>query len=434
MKIGLFFRLTLGQAFVRMVAGLCFGGIGGTGFAAETMPNLPPAEIVTRVVQANLSVQAAAGQVRVEEANRARLEAGHYEWNVRLGSQQRRSKPATGTDERFNEWNAALERPLRLPGKAGIDGELGAAGVALAETAHGDALHETSRNLLKSWFIWLRESSSATQWAEQFALLDKQARAIQRRQQLGDAARLEAIQAEAALAQAAAQLAQAKVRQQTAGEDLRRRYPGLPLVAQNTIAEPMPIDGNEADWINAVLEHSHELDLARGETRRAQIAAGRASRDRLPDPTIGLHVSRERAGEDQIVGAYISIPLPGGARRAGSDAALAQADVAGRREAAATQKIAAESAMLYHSANAAFATWQASRSAAERLTHAADMTARAYQLGEGSLNDLLAARRLANEAQLSARLIQLEALELRYRLLLDAHRLWVMDEEKHASD
>lgn len=154
----------------------------------------------------------------------------------------------------------------------------------------------------------------------------------------------------------------------------------------------------------------------------------------MPDPTIGLHVSRERAGEDQIFGAYISIPLPGGARRASSDAALAHADVAGRREAFTTQKITAESAMLYQSANAAFSTWQASRSAAERLGQAADMTARAYQLGEGSLNDLLAARRLANEAQLAARLIQLEALELRYRLQLDAHRLWVMDEEKHASD
>ena len=40
---------------------------------------------------------------------------------------------------------------------------------------------------------------------------------------------------------------------------------------------------------------------------------------------------------------------------------------------------------------------------------------------------LLAARRLANEAQLSARLMQLDALELRYRLLLDAHQLWAMD-------
>jgi outer membrane protein TolC len=425
MKFGHFFRLTIA---------LGLGGIGGTGFAAETMPNLPPTEIVAHILRGNLSVQAAAGQVRVEEANRNRLEAGHYEWNVRLGGQQRRSKPATSTDERFNEWNAAIERPLRLPGKGGLDGELGAAGVALAETAHGDALHETSRNLLKSWFLWLKESASAAQWAEQLALLEKQAKSIQRRQQLGDAARLEAIQAEAAQAQAEAQLAQAKLRQQTAGEDLRRRYPGLPLVTEKTIAEPTPIEGNEADWIIAVLEHSHELELARGETRRAQIVAGRASRDRLPDPTIGLHVSRERAGEDQIFGAYISIPLPGGARRASSDAALAQADVAGRREAAATQKIAAESAMLYQSANAAFSTWQASRSAAERIGQAADMTARAYQLGEGSLNDMLAARRLANEARLAARLIQLEALELRYRLFLDAHRLWVMDEEKHAGN
>ncbi len=395
--------------------------------AAEPAPELPPDEIVARVLRSNPMVQAAAGQIRVEEANRTRLEAGQYEWNVRLGGQQRRANPISGPDERFTEWNAAIERPLRLPGKASLDGELGAAGVALAETAHGDALHEGSRNLLKSWFVWLRENAAAAQWAEQLALLEKQSKAIQRRQQLGDAARLEAIQAEAAQAQAEAQLAQARVRQQTAGEDLRRRYPGLPLTTPGTISEPTPIDGSESEWINAILENSHELELARGETQRAQIVAGRSSRDRLPDPTVGLHVSRERAGEDKIVGAYISIPLPGGARRASSDAALAQADVAGRREAATTQKITAESAMLYQSANAAFATWQASRNASDRLTRAADMTARAYQLGEGSLNDLLAARRLANEAQLSARLIQLDALELRYRLRLDAHRLWDMD-------
>jgi len=410
------------------------GSIGGAGIAAEATPNLPPAEIVARVLLGNPSVQAAAGQIRVEEANRNRLEAGHYEWNFRLGAQQRRSNPATGPDERFNEWNAAIERPLRLPGKASLDSELGTSGVGLAETALGDALHENSRNLLKSWFAWLKENAAAAQWAEQFALLEKQGKSVLRRQQLGDAARLESIQAEAAQAQAEAQLAQARVRQQTAGEDLRRRHPGLPLLAPGEIVEPIPIDGNEADWINAILEHSHELELARGDTKRAQIAAGRTGRDRLPDPTVGLHVSRERAGEDRIFGAYISIPLPGGARRASSDAALAQADVAGRREAATTQKIAAESAMLYQSASAAYSTWHASRTAAERLTRAADMTARAYQLGEGSLNDLLTARRQANEAQLSARMVQLEALELRYRLLLDAHQLWVMDEEKHASD
>ena len=55
------------------------------------------------------------------------------------------------------------------------------------------------------------------------------------------------------------------------------------------------------------------------------------------------------------------------------------------------------------------------------------MAARAYQLGEGTLPELLAARRLANEAELAARTQQLDTLELRYRLLLDTHRLWDMD-------
>ena len=414
MKIGLFLALT--------ATGAAFGA-----FAGEPTPNLPPAEVVARVLRANPTVQAASGQVRVEEANRNRLEAGPYEWNLRFGANQRRVYPAAGNDERYNEWNAQLERPLRLPGKSSADAELGALGVSIAETGQGDALHEASRALLKTWFVWLKESAAASQWNEQLALLERQTKAVQRRQQLGDAARLEAVQAEGALAQAEAQLAQAKARQTTASEDLRRRFPGLPLVEPGAIAEPQPIAGSESEWLEAILEHSHELGIVRGETQRAQVIAGRAGNDRLPDPTVGVHMARERGGEEHILGAYIAIPIPGGARRAVASATLAEADVAHRREAAATQKVTAEAAALYHSATAALSTWNASRSAADRLTRAADMTARAYQLGEGNLNDLLTARRLANEAQLAARLSQLDALELHYRLRLDAHQLWDFD-------
>ncbi len=395
--------------------------------AAEPMPNLPPTEVVARVLRVSPSVQAASGQVRVEEANRSRLEAGPYEWNLRLGAHQRRVYPPGGADESYNEWNAQLERPLRLPGKSSADAELGALGVSIAETGQGDALHEASRALLRYWFVWLKESATATQWNEQFALLERQLKAVHRRQQLGDAARLETVQAGAALAQAEAQLAQARARQTTAGEDLRHRFPGLPVTEPGSIAEPLAITGSESDWLEAILEHSHELGMARGEARRAQVVAGRAGNDRLPDPTLGVQMSRERGGEEHVFGAYIAIPLPGGARRAVAGAAQAEADVAYRREAAATQKIAAEAAGLYHSAKAALTSWNASRSAAESLQRAADMTARAYQLGEGSLNDLLAVRRLANEAQLAAKLAQLDALELRYRLLLDAHQLWEFD-------
>ena len=73
------------------------------GALAQTQPNLPPDAVVARVLRASPAVQAAAGQVRVEEANRRRLEAGPYEWNLRLGAHQRKVYPASGSDERFNE-------------------------------------------------------------------------------------------------------------------------------------------------------------------------------------------------------------------------------------------------------------------------------------------------------------------------------------------
>lgn len=409
-------------------------GVSCSAFAGDATPYLPPADVVAKILRANSTIQAAASQIRVEEANRSRLEAGSYEWNLRLGGQQRRSNPPVSTEERFSEWNAALERPMRLPGKAADDAELGSAGVVLAETARGDALHETGRGLLKNWFLWLKESAAAAQWDSQVRLLSKQSTATQRRQQLGDAARLEAILADAATAQAEAQAAQARSRKENAAADLQRRFPGLPLSEPASPAEPAEIAGSANEWIEQILAHSHELGIARGETRKSQISAARSGRDRMPDPTFGIHMSSERGGEDHIVGAYISIPLPGGGRRAAADGAVAQASAASHREAAVRQKVSAEAAALYQSASAAVTIWQANHSAADRLTRAADMSSRAYALGEGNLSEMLAARRLANETQLVARLSQLEAFEFRYRLLLDAHQLWALDEEHPGHD
>jgi outer membrane protein TolC len=397
------------------------------GQAAENATDLPPSDVIVRLLRQSPAPQVSAHMIRAEEANQRRLEAGHYEWNIRLGSQQLRSRPSNTDEQRYREWNAALERPLRLPGKTALDSELGAKGVDIARTAHGDSLHETSRDLLKSWFLWLKESASASQWQEQVKILSRQAQSVVRRQQLGDASALDAQLAEAAKAQAEAQMAQASVRQRSAAEDLRRRFPGLPLQAPSQLSEPTPLKGNADEWISAILEHSHELGLARGEMERARLYASRAERDKIPDPTVGFHVSRERSGEDRVLGAYLSIPLPGTGRRAHSEVMQAQAMAANSQEAAVLQKISAEAAMLYQNTEAAFSTWQASRQAAEHLDKAADMTQRAYQLGEGSLSDLLNSRRQANEASLATRLQQLDALELRYRLLLDAHQLWDLD-------
>ena len=407
-------------ATLPLLALLCIGNA----LAAEATPDLPPAPMVNRLLQEHPLVQAARSTIRAEEANRQRLEAGPHEWNVRVGGQQRRVSPTAAPGDRFSEWSTALERPVRLPGKAALDGELGASGVSLAESGLGDALHEASRDLLKSWFLWLRESAIVRQWSEQSTLLEQQSNAIRRRQQLGDAARLDAVLAEAALAQANAQLTQAQARQRNAEEDLRRRYPGLTLAEPHEIGPPPTVDRTAADWIATLVEHNHELALARGESRRSQIAAHRSRQERLPDPSLGIQFSRERGGEENVLGAYVSIPLPGSARHASAEAASAQADSSSHREAAISRKVSAEAAALFHAAQAARSSWQAAHQAADQLHKAAEMTARAYQLGEGSLNELLAARRLANEARLTERMSLIEARELRYRLLLDAHQLW----------
>jgi outer membrane protein TolC len=87
----------------------------------------------------------------------------------------------------------------------------------------------------------------------------------------------------------------------------------------------------------------------------------------------------------------------------------------------------AEAANTYEAAAGAFASWQASRAAEDNLTRSAELIARAYQLGEGSLSEVLAARRLAQEARLAARQTQADAQEARYRLLLDSHQLWPLE-------
>ncbi|MDE2600677.1 MAG: TolC family protein [Rhodocyclaceae bacterium] len=397
-------------------------------YAEVPTPNLPPDDIVRKVLLEHPGVQAASTQVRLEEANRDRLEAGPYEWTVRYGQQQRRTYPAAADAQRFHEWNATLERAVRLPGKASLDAEIGAKGIEIAETALGDTRHETSRALLHAWFIWLRESAAVRQWELQLASLEKQGSSVRRRQQLGDAARLESVLAEAALAQAKTQLSQARLRRQSAEEELRRRYPGLPLPHVQDISEPMPTEGGLDLWLGKIITASHEVQLARAQVQRARLAAERAASDRVPDPTIGVSSSRERAGEERLVGVFVSIPLPGQARRATSDAASAQLDWAMRQEESARRKTQAEAAVLYQSVMAARESWQSSRDSADQMEQAASMTARAYQLGEGSLNELLMARRLANEAQLAERQMRLDALEYRYRLLLDAHQIWDFDE------
>lgn len=385
---------------------------------------LPPAAAVARVLREHPAQAAGELAIAASAAERRRLEAGPHEWTLRLLGQQRRSLPPAAPEQRFNEWNGAIERALRLPGKAALDSALGAAGEAAARSAAGELGHATRRELLARWFDWLREHAAEQQWAGQTASLGQQAASLRRREQLGDAARSERVQAEAAHAQAEAQLAQARQRRLSAEQQLQRRYPGLPLDPPTRLSPPPAWTGNDDEWLAALLAHNHELALANAEAQRAAVSAERSRRERSPDPTIGLQIGRERGGEERLAAVYLSLPLPGAARSAAADASQALAAAAERQREAVRRRVEADAASLLQALRLSNEHWPASQRAAERQQQAAAMSERAWQLGEGSLGEVLHARRLANEATLAARLAQLDALEKHAQVLLDAHRLW----------
>lgn len=399
----------------------------GTALAAEH-PELPATPQVARALLASPMVKIGDALLKAEQANSRRLAAGSGEWTVRITRQQREVKPADAS-QRYAEWDAAVERPLRLPGKAGLDEALGQAGISAGQWARGDALHEASRSLLAAWFEWLRQEAAAEAWKDQVEVLRRLAQSVKRRQTLGDASRLEAVQAEAALTQADAQWQQAKGKRAAAQAELAQRYPSLPLTLPTRLPEPEALDGEEAAWLESVLAHDHEVGLARAESRRSQLHAQRVDSERLPDPTLGLRLASERGGEEKLTGLVLSFTLPGSGRSAAAEAELARAEAAAQRESAALLKIKSEITALLQHAKSSRATWAAQREASLQLTQAADMAARAYALGEGSLSETLNARRQANETLLAARLAHLDALEKRDRLLLDAHQLWDLDGE-----
>jgi len=392
----------------------------------QEYPDLPSQQVVQQVLQNYPSVLAAQSGITAGEAIRDRLEAGSHEFNITGGAARRRIKD---TGENLRDWNVGLERALRLPRKADLDSALGQQNVVLAQNGYGDAMHEAGRMLLSGWFAWLRERSRSEQWQQQVDVLKQQLDVVTRRVKAGDAAQLEEELARAALMQAEIELQQAKLRTDNATASLMRHFPSLPLPPKPLAGEPQPLPQELAYWLDLGLDHNHELLLARAESKIAQLSAQRADADRIPDPTVGLHYLSERNGSDSVTGVSVTIPLPGGARRAVSAEASARAEMATQREALVLRRLEADITAAYNSAKASYASWHSATVASDLMQRNADKMARAYALGELGLNDVLLARRQAMEVRQSAALAQLESAQSRYRLLLDTHQLWPLGNE-----
>jgi len=224
-------------------------------------------------------------------------------------------------------------------------------------------------------------------------------------------------------------LQQAKLRAALAADELKRQFAALPLPESHSLAEPQAIDKPLAYWRDIMLDHNHEIGLAEAEADYQRGLAERASADRLPDPTLGLKYTSLMDRKQRIAGLYVSIPLGYSARSANADSAEAQARIAADQALALKRKVEGDIFNAYTHAVSSYEIWQQASTAASALRHNADLVARAYGLGESSLDMTLISRRQALEATLAETLARLDANESRYRLLLDAHQLWPVKHE-----
>jgi outer membrane protein TolC len=390
--------------------------------AAAYLPDPAAAEAA---LLASRDVARARGDFSAQRLRSEGLKRGHEEWTLGTDMAQRRTQ--TTPRDSMAEWGVAVSRPLRLPARAAADRALAGALTAHAEANFGEALHESGRRLLGLWFDWLDALSQVQLWREQLDLAAQQLATVNARIKLGEAARAERVNAEAALAQIRLQQQQAALGLQQARSRLTAEFPALPLDADAALPEPAPPAGTADAYVASVLAHSHELTRARREADTLQAEARRFASRRGVDPSLGVFYRNELGGDERVMGLSVGLTLPGSARRLEQQAAEQLAVTARDAAAQLELRLREEARADFEAATAKAASWQHADRAADALEEAARLATRAYSLGEGSLDQVLLTRRLALEGRLQAQQARVAGLAADARLKLDAHQLWPLD-------
>lgn len=386
---------------------------------------LPDPKAAEAALWASPSVAQARGDLAAQTLRGQSLQRGRDEWQIAADLAQRRIQ--TLPRDTQAEWGMALSRPIRLPARAEADRRLAGALNAHAEASLGEALHESGRQLLALWFDWLNEASQTRTWQAHIAVAEQQLATVNTRIKLGESPRADRVSTEAALAQVRLQQQQAAAREQRARSRLRAAFPDLPVIADEILPTPISPDGTAETYIEAVLAHNHELFRAQRQANVRQAEAWQLAKQRSAHPSLGLFYKNEASGDEHVLGLNLGLTLPGAARRTDQQAAEQLATTTQAAAARLAQQLREEARADFSAAAALTANWQQAEQAAQALAEAARLSARAYQLGEGSLDQVLINRRLALDAQLTAQQVQLDALAAHARLKLDAHQLWPLD-------
>jgi len=383
-----------------------------------------PAAVARPLLERDPRVAAARAGLEAGHFDAKALESSPYEWTVNLSRQRRATTPADGTPA-SREWNAGIERTLRLPAKATADRNLGSATIAEARARYRIAMRDAAQELSTLWLDWLAAEQARTLAAASLRASEENLAAVEKRVKAGDAARLDANLARAELAEQRLLDSSARTDASAAAARLSTRFPGM--VPQG-VPMPAPATTEEiAIWRERILAESDELKLAQAQLQSAKAQAERARADRVPDPTVGIYRASEAMGRERITGISLSIPLPGGARGARSDRTLAALQAAEQDAALKQLEVAADVAANIALATGSLEALQIAQDGAAAAQASYDLTQKAYRLGEADLQTLLLSRRQATTARSGALQAQVVALKAQYRLLVGAHLVWELN-------
>ncbi len=387
-------------------------------------PGLPPVDAVTQALDEHPSVTAARARLEAACARADGLRKGPHEFTVQ-GSYTRRDVNGGAA---FDEYDAQLSRPIRLPGKARLDREIGLYGTDVAENVAEDAKHEAALLLAAHWYDWLSAATQAK--VDQAAVTNYEAAlaAVERRRTLRDASQLDVDRADAALADARRSLAQSSGLAVLARTRLEAQFPALavPVDAPEVPLPEIP-DARLSQLGDLVVVNSHMIAAAEAETARMSAVAGRAQADRIADPTVGIRLFSEFGGLERGAGVVVSMPLGGGHRRALASEASAGASAARAQEQLARFDVSETAQADVTEARFRMATWQRARESVAAQMAALEKLRRGQQLGEIDLSDLLLGEQMVHAAFRIEGEARAEAMRAITKLRIDAPDLWLGD-------
>lgn len=400
--------------------------MGASGSAAsQTLPiqEALPTSIATSLLNSDPRVASAKASMEAALQEAGIIRRSPYETIVTATGQQRR----VDSGPNYNEWNVGVERTIRLPGKVNADNDISNAVVEEAYAGYGEARHTAAQELMALWLDWLAAEHALDIANKGLASAKESLAAVEKRSRAGDASKLDVSLARAEQAELLRQGNDAKVLAASSWGRLSNRFPGI---ERNKVALPVPSKelGDMESWRERILQESDELRRAEAAALKSQGQASRAKADKIPDPTLGLFTTSEQGSRERIYGVSVSMPIPSGTRSARYSQALSQEEAARQDAALVKRELEMRIARDVTQASGAYDSYLIAKDGAEAMAQNEAQMQRAYELGEADLQSLLLARRQAVAASTNALSAHVETLRTHLSLLIDAHKIWKLDE------